>query len=108
MNANPNPLRIIISARDPGVLDILFPENDGRVRATVRPDRVSLTVPEMLADQKKTARLFAAAHLLQEALAGIVENEHACTCPSDEGCDTQCWHAIALRALRAAEEGEQP
>lgn len=37
---------------------------------------------------------------LREALQGIVDNEHACTCVHHlPECDGKCWHAIALAAL---------
>lgn len=38
---------------------------------------------------------------LLEALKGIVDNEHSCTC--SPSCDGQCWHTIALRAIARAE-----
>jgi len=66
------PLRVALSSASTDNLDILFPENDGRVLATVYPDRVHCrSLPEALLGQKATAKVFAAGHVMNEALEEI-------------------------------------
>lgn len=80
-------------AAAPSPLTKLFAEF---VRAVVQGDRNEPTRQRvndaLLAVEADNARL-------RDALAGILDNEHGCTC--DGPCDGQCWHAIGRATLAA-------
>jgi hypothetical protein len=65
----------------------------------------AMITPNVSEDEARAnAHRMAAAPDLLDALKGICEHEHACTCGNDNGaCDGDCWNAIARAAIAKAE-----